>query len=30
VVANDEDGFAQIQGDERHHIALAGFVDAIR
>ncbi len=27
MIADDEDGFAQIQGHECHHIALAGFID---
>ena len=27
VIADDEDGFAEIQSDESHHVALAGFVD---
>src|SRR5262249_7163076 len=27
VVADDEHGLAQIQGDKGHHIALAGFID---
>src|SRR5690349_14557446 len=27
VVADDENGFAEVQGDEGHDVALAGFVD---
>src|SRR5258708_31033895 len=27
VVADNEDRLAQVQGDQRHHVALAGFVD---
>src|SRR5258708_1725517 len=27
VVADDEDRFAQVQRDQRHHVALAGFID---
>src|SRR5580704_2447505 len=27
MVADDEHRLAQVQGDQRHHVALAGFVD---
>src|SRR4029077_9968378 len=27
VVADDEDGLPQVQRDQRHYVALAGFVD---
>ena len=27
VVSNDEDGFSEIESDEGHNVALAGFVN---